>query len=143
MTSYRFDLLSDREMEVLQLSADGLKPKVIAQRLSLSERTVYAHLSSAAKKLGATSASEAAVALARRDALGTFAKPAEQSLQVAPGLLRLIDLLLPELSGKRYNDLNAAHRLVVIVSRTMFFALSLLAVASLVRDIGRVLGQTD
>lgn len=38
------DELSDREIEVLQLSADGLSPEEIAARLYLSAHTVKNHL---------------------------------------------------------------------------------------------------
>lgn len=141
MSEDRFDLLSDREFEVLRLAADGLKPKIIAGRLGLSERTIYAHLANAAKKLGVSGPGEAAMALARRDALGPYAKPTKQSLPVASDLPFLVDLLVPELSGRRVNDLSIVRRMVVIASRTGFIALSLFAVASLIKDVGQIVGH--
>jgi DNA-binding CsgD family transcriptional regulator len=44
--------LTDREVEVLHLLADGLSNAEIAERLVLSERTVHAHLRSIFDKLG-------------------------------------------------------------------------------------------
>jgi DNA-binding NarL/FixJ family response regulator len=44
-------ILTDREIEVLKLVAGGLTNQQIAQRLSLSERTVAAHLRSILSKL--------------------------------------------------------------------------------------------
>lgn len=138
----RFELLSTRELDVLRLSAEGLQPKMIARRLSLSERTIYTHLGNAAKKLGVSGAREAAVLLARREALGPYAKPTEQSLPVAAPVPFLVDLLIPELSGRRVNDLTLTHRIVVVATRTLLIALTLVAVASLVRDVGQIIGRT-
>ena len=53
--------LSDREMEVLRLLAQGLTNKAIAQSLILSVRTVEAHLRSIFGKLGVHSRTEAAL----------------------------------------------------------------------------------
>jgi two-component system response regulator NreC len=47
-----FDLLSDREREVFQLAAEGLSNPQIAERLSLSPRTVEMHRSHLMRKLG-------------------------------------------------------------------------------------------
>lgn len=46
------DLLSDREREVLQLAAEGLSNPQIAERLSLSPRTVEMHRAHLMRKLG-------------------------------------------------------------------------------------------
>lgn len=51
--------LSERETEVLRLAADGLRSKEIADRLSITERTVKAHLTSIFSKLDVTSRAEA------------------------------------------------------------------------------------
>ena len=131
-----FERLTERELEVLRCAAEGLKPKVIANRLGLSERTVYTHLGNAARKLGASGPGEAAMAFARREALGPHAKSPEQVLPIAPGIAVLVDLLFPELSGRRFNDLDIVHRLIVIVSRAAMIAFILFAIASLVRNIG-------
>ncbi len=51
--------LSEREMEVLRLVAEGQRSKEIADVLAITERTVKAHLTSIFNKLGATSRAEA------------------------------------------------------------------------------------
>jgi DNA-binding NarL/FixJ family response regulator len=53
------DPLTGRELEVLQLAAEGLANKQIALALSISEHTVKFHLSSLYAKLGVTSRTEA------------------------------------------------------------------------------------
>lgn len=55
--------LSDREVEVLSLAADGLTNRQIAERLFLSPHTVARHLANARGKLGASNRAEAAVRL--------------------------------------------------------------------------------
>ncbi|MEP0806691.1 MAG: response regulator transcription factor [Chloroflexota bacterium] len=47
-----FDLLTDREREVFQLAAEGLNNPQIAERLSISARTVEMHRSHLMQKLG-------------------------------------------------------------------------------------------
>jgi ATP/maltotriose-dependent transcriptional regulator MalT len=56
--------LTQREIEVLRLAADGLANGDIAQRLFLSVRTVERHLSNAYLKIGATGPSARMVAVA-------------------------------------------------------------------------------
>lgn len=51
--------LSERELQVLDLVAQGAANKVIAKQLSLSTRTVEAHLRNIFDKLGVTSRTEA------------------------------------------------------------------------------------
>jgi DNA-binding NarL/FixJ family response regulator len=53
------DPLTDREMEVLQLLAQGLANKQIAAKLSISEHTVKFHVSSIYTKLGVGNRTEA------------------------------------------------------------------------------------
>jgi DNA-binding NarL/FixJ family response regulator len=60
------DPLTEREHQVLQLTAQGLANKQIAASLEISENTVKFHLSSLYAKLGVTSRTEAARAGARR-----------------------------------------------------------------------------
>jgi len=60
--------LSEREMEVLQRMAQGAANKEIAYQLSISERTVKAHVTSILNKLGVNSRTEA-VSLALREGL--------------------------------------------------------------------------
>jgi len=62
-------LLSDRELEVLGVSAEGLTARGIAERLGLRERTVTTHLSNIYKKLGVKSRSEAVAAGVRQGLL--------------------------------------------------------------------------
>ena len=60
--------ITDREIEVLRLVAEGLTNADIAERLELSPRTVHAHLRSAYGKLG-VSARTAAVLQAANSGL--------------------------------------------------------------------------
>jgi DNA-binding NarL/FixJ family response regulator len=55
------DLLSPREREVLVMVAEGLPNKVIARRLSISEKTVKAHLTSVFRQIGVTDRTQAAL----------------------------------------------------------------------------------
>jgi DNA-binding NarL/FixJ family response regulator len=55
------DALSGREREVLVLVAEGHPNKVIAQRLSISEKTVKAHLTSVFRQIGVTDRTQAAL----------------------------------------------------------------------------------
>jgi DNA-binding NarL/FixJ family response regulator len=61
--------LTPREHEVLQLLAEGLPNKLIAQRLRVSDHTVKFHVSSIMLKLNAASRTEAVTAAARRGLL--------------------------------------------------------------------------
>jgi DNA-binding NarL/FixJ family response regulator len=58
--------LTERERQVLQLTAQGLANKQIATELDISDNTVKFHLSSLYAKLGVTSRTEAVRAGARR-----------------------------------------------------------------------------
>jgi DNA-binding NarL/FixJ family response regulator len=58
--------LTDRELEVLELAAQGLTNHEIAQRLYISVRTVEAHLTHVYNKLGVASRTEAVVHAMRR-----------------------------------------------------------------------------
>jgi DNA-binding NarL/FixJ family response regulator len=57
--------LSDRELQVLSLIADGLTSKAIAHSLEISEHTVKFHVNSIFEKLGASSRTEAVVIATR------------------------------------------------------------------------------
>lgn len=57
--------LSDREVEVLQLTADGLYPEEVAKKLHLSSHTVKNHLRHAMAKLDAHTKLEAVVKAVR------------------------------------------------------------------------------
>ncbi len=60
--------LSERELEVLDVIAEGLSNKLIAHRLGISEHTVKTHVASIFAKLGAASRTEA-VSIAIRSGL--------------------------------------------------------------------------
>jgi DNA-binding NarL/FixJ family response regulator len=60
------DRLTTRELEVLDLVADGLSNKRVAARLEISEHTAKFHVNSILAKLGASSRTEAVVIAARR-----------------------------------------------------------------------------
>jgi DNA-binding NarL/FixJ family response regulator len=57
--------LTPRELEVLQLLAEGLSNKAIAYQLDISEHTVKFHVNAIMNKLGAQSRTEAAVRATR------------------------------------------------------------------------------
>jgi DNA-binding NarL/FixJ family response regulator len=61
--------LTPRELEVLQLLAEGLPNKIIANRLRVSEHTAKFHVASIMTKLGAASRTEAVTLAARRGLL--------------------------------------------------------------------------
>jgi two-component system NarL family response regulator len=63
--------LTDREVQILGLLAEGKSNKAIAQSLSISESTVKSHLKSLFAKLDATSRAEA-IALAAKRGLVRF-----------------------------------------------------------------------
>jgi DNA-binding NarL/FixJ family response regulator len=58
--------LTDRELEVLDLLAEGLSNKLIAHQLNISEHTVKTHVASIFAKLGASSRTEAVFQAIRR-----------------------------------------------------------------------------
>ncbi len=57
--------LSERELEVMRLVAEGLANKAIAARLGISDHTVKFHLNSVLRKLGAQSRTDAVVRATR------------------------------------------------------------------------------
>ena len=65
------DVLSEREREVLLMVAEGLPNKLIARRLSISEKTVKAHLSSVFRRIGVTDRTQAALWAVRNGLTGT------------------------------------------------------------------------
>lgn len=58
---HALDQLTERELEVLKLAAKGITNREIAQELSLSARTVQAHLSTIFSKMQVSSRTEAVV----------------------------------------------------------------------------------
>lgn len=71
-TSGPFDELSQRELEILRLIADGQANKQIARRLQISERTARTHVSNILRKLDVSSRTQAAL-VAVREGLTTAA----------------------------------------------------------------------
>jgi DNA-binding NarL/FixJ family response regulator len=67
--------LSDREMEVLVLLADGLGTSAIASRLYMSDSTVKSHIAQIYTKLGASNRAQALVTAMRRGLLSTISPP--------------------------------------------------------------------
>ena len=59
------EALTDREVQVLELLAEGLPNKAIARRLSISDQTVKFHVSSISAKLGAANRTDAVRRAAR------------------------------------------------------------------------------
>ena len=66
------EAMSERELEVLGLVADGLANKEIARRLGISEGTVKSHLGSAFRRIGATRRTQAVAWVHERRARGEF-----------------------------------------------------------------------
>jgi two-component system, NarL family, response regulator LiaR len=64
------DPLTPREREVLALIGRGMPNKIIARELSLSEKTVKAHVSSILAKLGVTDRTQAALYAVREGIVG-------------------------------------------------------------------------
>ncbi len=62
--------LSDRELEILGLLAEGARPKEVAEQLFLSVKTVKNHLTSIYAKLGVESAAQAVATAYRRGLVG-------------------------------------------------------------------------
>jgi DNA-binding NarL/FixJ family response regulator len=65
-TDGEFEALSERELEVLILAGQGLPGHEVARRLSITERTVAAHLTSVYAKLGAKNKTEAILMALKR-----------------------------------------------------------------------------
>ncbi|HEV2778570.1 MAG TPA: LuxR C-terminal-related transcriptional regulator [Actinophytocola sp.] len=64
-------LLSDRQLEVVRLFADGLDGPQIADRLGITHQAVYARLARAARALGTHTATQTTVECERRGWLTT------------------------------------------------------------------------
>jgi DNA-binding NarL/FixJ family response regulator len=59
--------LTDRELDVLRLIADGLSNAIIAERLFIGEGTVKTHVSSILSKLRVADRTKAAAGMAARN----------------------------------------------------------------------------
>jgi two-component system, NarL family, response regulator YdfI len=66
VSTSKVDALTEREVEVLGMLAEGLGNKTIAHRLGISEHTVKFHVSSVIAKLGASGRTEAVTIGIRR-----------------------------------------------------------------------------
>jgi DNA-binding NarL/FixJ family response regulator len=62
----RIEALTPREVQVLELLAEGLPNKAIADRLKISDQTVKFHVSSISTKLGAANRTDAVRRAVRR-----------------------------------------------------------------------------
>ncbi len=65
-TDLKIDPLTPREVQVLELLAEGLPNKAIADRLKISDQTVKFHVSSISTKLGAANRTDAVRRAVRR-----------------------------------------------------------------------------
>lgn len=63
----KIDVITNREMEVLKLLAEGLFNKEIASRLGISERTVKNHVSNLFKKIEVSDRTQAAIFAVKND----------------------------------------------------------------------------
>ena len=63
------DQLSEREIKILRLAAEGLSNPQIGERLHLSRHTIKEYLSNAMRKLGVSTRVEAVLAASRRGLL--------------------------------------------------------------------------
>jgi DNA-binding NarL/FixJ family response regulator len=61
--------LTERELEILQLVADGLTNREIARRLVLAEETIKSHIRHVLRKLGVSSRAHAVAIAFRRGIL--------------------------------------------------------------------------
>jgi DNA-binding NarL/FixJ family response regulator len=64
-----FDRLTKREVEILELAAQGMTNREIASKLTISTRTVQAHMSNVFSKLGVGSRTEAVLYAVRKGRL--------------------------------------------------------------------------
>ena len=60
------DLLSDRQVEILQRIADGLSTKPVARELGISHKTVYNHLNAIYRRLDTQSLTHAVLSAVRK-----------------------------------------------------------------------------
>lgn len=81
--------LSERELDVLRLVAEGLTNREIAQKLSISHNTVKVHMSNIFEKIGAASRTEATVYAIEHRIVGVPGGEA-QAVPVTPGFRELV-----------------------------------------------------
>jgi DNA-binding NarL/FixJ family response regulator len=78
------DALSQREQEVLRLVAQGLPNKLIARELSISEKTVKAHLTQVFRVIGVTDRTQAALWAERHGVSGEVVGPSSDCSRPGP-----------------------------------------------------------
>jgi DNA-binding NarL/FixJ family response regulator len=71
---YFNEALSPREIAVLRLVAQGLSPKMVSNRLSMTSRTVHFHFANIKAKLGVQSMEEVMFVAGRDNLLGEYSK---------------------------------------------------------------------
>ncbi len=59
------DLLSDRQVQILQLIADGLGTKQVARQLGITQKTVHNHLNAIYRRLDTQSLTHAVLSAVR------------------------------------------------------------------------------
>lgn len=64
-TSTRSDLLSDRQVEILQMIADGMSTKQAARALGITQKTVHNHLNATYRRLDTQSLTHAVLSAVR------------------------------------------------------------------------------
>lgn len=82
----RFDRLTPRELQILQLLADGRAPDDIATQLGVSRNTLRTHVQNILMKLGVHSKLDAIVAAIRHGRVNTVdvSSPDEATLELVP-----------------------------------------------------------
>jgi LuxR family transcriptional regulator, quorum-sensing system regulator BjaR1 len=68
-------LLTEREREILALTAAGYGDKAIAARLGISERTIRFHLSECERRLGAANRAHAVAVALKSGEIDVLAEP--------------------------------------------------------------------
>jgi DNA-binding NarL/FixJ family response regulator len=84
--AHRFDRLTPRELQILQLLADGKSPDEITAELEVSRNTLRTHIQNILMKLGVHSKLDAIVAAIRHGRVRTVKvpEPAESTEEMAP-----------------------------------------------------------
>jgi DNA-binding NarL/FixJ family response regulator len=85
-TAQRFDRLTPRELQILQLLADGRAPDDMAAQLDISRNTLRTHIQNILTKLGVHSKLDAIVAAIRHGRVDTVdvSSPDDETLELAP-----------------------------------------------------------
>ncbi len=86
------DLLTPRELEVIELLADGKANKQIACRLAITGATVKNHVHNTLEKLSARSRSEAAAIYRRRGLARLDGRPSGRTRHVVPAARSLLSM---------------------------------------------------